>query len=327
MQALAVLGLPVAAAEGRVLSASDFWDLYFNDAFLRLTRAGTRWSGVATVSGRGLSVRDALRPQAEESVWISSDALRRHNDAGDARFDIFSALDMSSEAAGQAVVQGQYPYRSAPPFSPQRMGTVMVELRRAALDTASGVSELTVSVLARWLGAAIDAPGALTDQRITAAAWFLGERRDGAGGGALLELLASADRAQVSSSASDAAYAALWKIADGAVLAPLCAQMERASETARWKYAKLFERLLSTDTMLSSSQLGDAYANPGSWSGLVVREKLSDPVAWKRLQARSLRWELRALQARRLAKGDGELARLLASDEVEAVRRAAQPRR
>jgi hypothetical protein len=268
-----------------------------------------------------------VRPQPEEGVWISSDELRGYDDAADARFNLLGALDLTTEAASQALVQGRYPYHSAPPMAPQRMGAVMVELRRAALGPASGATELSVPVLAHWLRSAIDTPDALTDQRITVGTWFLGERRDTAGSSVALEVLERADRLQVSSSASGAAFAALWKIADGAALVPLCAQMERASETARWKRAKLFERLLSTDTLLGSAHLGDAYARPGTWQRLCEREQVADPASWKRLQARALRWELRALQARRLGEGDTELARVLANDEVAAVRRTVQQQR
>ena len=124
------------------------------------------------------------------------------------------------------------------------------------------------------------------------------------------------------------AYGALWKIADGATLKTLVAQMERASETARWKYARLFERLLSTDTLLSRDQLGDSYSRPATWAALIEHDHLAQPQAWKRHQSLALRWELRALAAHRLSAEDGELRKRLAADEVGAVRRAAtQPKR
>lgn len=319
LKALGLVGLPTAASPARTLSAPTFWDLYFSDALLRMARSADGWNCTATVSGSGLVVRDLLQPQAQESVRVAAAALRAYDDSGDPRFDLFAALNMSVDAASLAVAQGRYPYRTAPPYAPMRMAEVMADLRQAS------PGQLRVAELAAWLRAAMDAPGALTDQRITVAAWFLGERRDGAGAGALIDLLDRVGPARVSSGASEAAYAGLWKIADGATLAPLCAQMERASETARWKYARLFERLLSTDTMLSSSQLGSDYARPGYWHALVGRERLAEPAAWKSMQVRALRWELRALQGRRLAKAEAstELARLLAADDVAAVRRAA----
>lgn len=312
------------------LSANAFWDLYFNDAFVRLVRKDERWTGLATTSGHGLGLRDALRPASAEPIDIAMDTLRQYDDAADPRFQLLGTIETSTDSASLAIVQGQYPYRSAAPFSPQRMSAVMTELRGAVQPEALSARPLvlTVSSLTRWLSMALTAPGALTDQRITAAVWFLGERRDPLGAGVLVDLLDRANKggslpAQVSSSATDAAYGALWKIADGATLETLAAQMERSSETARWKYARLFERLLSADTLLSSDQLGDNYARPATWATLIAREHLAEPQAWKRHQSRALRWELRALAAHRLSAEDDDLRKRLASDEVGAVRRAA----
>jgi hypothetical protein len=320
-----------AAPARRTLTAAEFWDLYFRDAFVRLQRSRAGMSGEVLKDGRAASVVEALRgighKQQTQAVEAGAQVLRAYDDRGDPRFDIFPAWEWSLEAASLAVVEGRYPYRAAAPFAPERLGIVVEELRRAV----PAVRGFTVAALARWLDERVVAPGAQGDQRVTAAAWLLGERRDPAAVPALLQLLRHArpfepaERA-VASVAAEAAWSALGKIADPSCLAPLLELMKQGDSTLRWKCARLFEWLLSTTTLLGSSELGDRFPEPATWAPHVEEAARLAPEAWDRRLGNALHWELRALASLRCAASDRELLLRLADDEVGAVRRLALKR-
>ncbi len=320
--------LSARTAAQDLISADEFWALYFGNRFLTLARTPKALTGEVRSDEVSGSMVDMVRPVATRQVQIPIEALRAYP-FEDERFDIAAALAMPVEAAFLALTRAEYRYRDAAPFSPQRMQ----ELAREAAAAQPGQSSVALTDVRRWLAERIEEPNALQDQVIAALIWFVGERRETGSAGELIRVLersshvVGAPEAQVlGSTAVDAAFNALWKINDKSCLPAVLDLMRRFDTTGRWKVAHLFERLLSQEHLLGARLLGDRYVDPAQWQRALSSARLLDPGAAARFDSSSLFWELRLLAARRMPSGNGTALQRLAADEVAPVRKAALKR-
>src|SRR4051812_49175912 len=102
-------------------AASNFWDLYFRNAFLTLERRDGGYRGeVQEGPGRPRPPGGLLREPGRVPVMISFDALRAYDYDGDGRFARIDRRGLDVGAAYQAVVDQTYPYRDPAPFGRAR---------------------------------------------------------------------------------------------------------------------------------------------------------------------------------------------------------------
>jgi len=315
-----------AALAAEPLDAAAFWDLYFRHQFVRLERGADVWRGERRVGAGAQGVPGALLGERRtETVTVAVSALRRHDYAADPRFALTRVLDMTPAAALEAIVAQRYPYRDAAPYGRSRMSELMrgLQPRLSSGEGLRGFEQLLRTLL-------VDA-AAPRDPAIAALVWFLGERRSTSSAPVLVEALARSHyvRPQAEAlhfTATDAAFTALWKIADKSRLDELLDLMRRATSTGRWRFGQLFERLLSQEQLLGPAVLGDAYADPQAWARRIEAAGARDARAWAVHDARSLFWEIRLLAAQRLDAADRATLELLAADEVESVAAVARER-
>lgn len=279
-----------AHGEARAITGAEFWDLYFRDRFVLLERGEDGWRGkLRTPSNMKI-------PGAFSGTTIAFEAsyggLTAYRYDADARFAIPEVLSMSLAGAVEAIIAEVYPYPSPAPFGAARMSIIFRELFPAGKpdlrDVESRLRDRPDETQAR---------AALT--------WFIGERRDPASSGVLVEVL----RRPMHFSVEGAAFAAIAKVNDKNRLPELLSLMTRANATGRWKYARLFERLLSTHALLSSWHEGDRYTDPRHWAAIIAASEAQDD--------QSIFWDLRYLTAIRrgapmLRRSDPKFAALCA---------------
>jgi hypothetical protein len=163
---------------------------------------------------------------------------------------------MSVAEAIDAVIAEKYPYPSSPaPFGAARMGVIF----RALFPTRKA----NLRDVEHQLDRLRDRSDATLNR--TALTWLIGERRERTSSAVLLEAL----RRPMHFSVEAAAFAAIGKVDDKNSLPELLSQMTRANPTGRWKYARLFERLLSTGALLSAWLAADRYTDPRYWEAMM----------------------------------------------------------
>lgn len=308
------------------ISAAQFWDLYFRNQFLRLEQQNDVWRGEARAEVTQGHKPSALLSEVRSiPIEVTVEALRGYDYSIDARFARISTTPISVAAAFDAVIVKTYPYRDAAPFGKQRM-VELFTLVRSRYRLPSGTA-LTLAKLEQILSAMISEHSEQLNQPIAALVWFLGDRRQRSSSSVLINVLRSSSYVRQSEphihfTAIDAAFSALWKVNDKTRLPDLLALMRDANPTGRQKIGSLFERLLSTDELLSPKRCGDAYLDPDFWARLIEPYRSYTHADWDRYDADSLFWELRYLAATRVSLKDSETLQKLANDEVAIVREA-----
>jgi hypothetical protein len=158
------------------------------------------------------------------------------------------------------------------------------------------------------------------DQPIAALVWLLGEQRDRSSAPVLIEVLRNSSysvfaKHRIHFTAVDAAFSALWKINDKTTLWKILELMRESSESGRRKMAALFERLFSTNELLSLDLYGDKYTDADFWSALLEPFRRYGHLDWDRRNVDALFWEIRLLAAIRLPVQEAAPLNKLAADE------------
>lgn len=312
----------------RPASARDveaFWDAYFENRFVALTRDEFACTGFARLlpAGAPAGLADLDEPLQLQEIACARTLLADYDTASDGRFALLPARPPEAAAAVQAMIDGSYPYRAAAPFSRERMAVLVLQGRQMLGD------QVTIEGLQDLLAQLVAGPDAALDRLIAALAFLLGELRDASSAQALLAVIRNASgvpfaRRVLHFSAVGAAFAAAWKCDAKSITTDLVVLMEDSDSSARQKIASLFERLYSTRELLGLHRFGEAWLTPAFWQERLA--PLSHPLLWPRLGATSLFWELRLTTLARLGPAQADLLPLLLADEVGVVRDAAMTR-
>ena len=302
-----------------------FWDLYFQNRFVELTRTTTEVSGKYT---RPLhSGQSYFSDRTFDSLKITREQLKSHEYESDGRFsEILKAPRQLNESV-QKIMDGSYPYREPPPFGASRMAELMRQLS-ARFEWPHG-SSLTSEVLDRAARSIISQFRHDDGQPLNALLWLLGERRDRLFSDVLVSAIEESERLskghkdKIPSSVINTAFEGLCKINDKTFVNRLLTIMDHSEHSGRLRVAALFKRLLSTTQLLSLETLGENFYAVGYWERVISKCAGYSEAQWDRFDAGSLFWDNRYLAAKRLAPGD-ECLRQLSDDEVSFVRKLAK---
>jgi hypothetical protein len=307
------------------VSPAQFWDLYFRGLFVTVEHNAGSWRGQARSEPSVSGPAAILKKTSFFAFSISDRALRSYDYSHDARFTLVDAVPASVDAAFEAVIDGTYPYRDPAPFGKKRMMELFTMIRCRYHLPDRG---LTMEDLERTLSATTTSPEMI--QSTAALLWFLGEQRQRSSSTVVIDVLRNPAYLEPTGAhfpffVVDAAFSALWKIDDKSKLIILLALMQRSNDAGRRKFAALFERLLSTQELLSPERCGSVWSSPEFWAKIIEPRRNYALADWDRYDAGSLFWEIRYLAATRLNR-DAPALRRLTGDEVECVRQQARLR-
>lgn len=302
--------------------AAAFWDAYFENRFIELTRTDAGCAGRARLLPSGGPAGLTGKPQLQD-IACSRALLAAYDTTADGRFSLLPPRPPEAGDALRGMMDRSYPYRDAAPFGKARMAEYLRQCSRM-LD-----GRVSIATLQALLVRLVAIPDALNDALIAALAFLLGELRDPSSGEALLAVIRNSAgvpyaRRVIHFSAVSAAFSAAWKCDARSMTPDLLVLMEHADGSARQRIASLFERLYSTRDLESLHRHGEAWMTAAFWSERLA--PLLEPARWSDLDATNLFWELRLSVISRLGSGHAGLLRMLSADEVGVVREAAAAR-
>jgi len=308
--------------EPKIVNPKNFWDAYFRNEFVALMRQADKYSGFLPVRTPNPASPKGLLDQTEyQPIEIGFDALRAYDYNGDGRFAI-AAYDKDDVGKQfESVVRQTYAYRDPAPFGKQRMSELFSEIHSHWLHTHKPAF---LEILENIVFAIAENFNETYNQQLAALAWFLGEQRQRTSTKALLAIVQNAHfvksaKKPINFKPVDTAFSALWKINDKSSLWALLDLMPDANETGVRKMMPLFERLLSTNELLSRHRCGELYEKPDFWRNILAPMKGYAPQDWDRYDANALFWEIRLLSARRLPHSEKAALQKLSSDVVSIV--------
>jgi len=303
------------------ISAQQFWDYYFRNAFLMLERKNGQYTGQIFVeSENGLS-KGLLEKRQQKFVVIDMTALHHYDYLHDGRFALMLQRPTDPSEAFTAVVRKTYPYREAAPFGKQRMSELFSEIylhwhQSSAPITLSGFEQIVMNIIAQYKDS--------DNQQLAALAWLLGEQRQRSSSKALLAIVSNAAfvpfaQHRIHFTSVDTAFSALWKVNDKRSMGDLITLMRNSSSAGQHKIAPLFERLVSTTELLSLERCDENYFSPEFWERFITPRRNYTDTEWDQYDTDSLFWEIRFLSASRLSATETIFLNKLVNDEVQIV--------
>ncbi len=311
------------ANSSKIIDAKQFWELYFHNKFLRLERHPDKYIGEVfdktSSSGKGLFDNNRI------FVEVNMDDLRVYDYETDGRFTQLIKRPVKADDAVQAIINQSYPYRDAAPFGKERMSELFLQMYPSELKIDSlEILEGTTFALANEYNQDLSQP-------LAGHAWLLGEFRQRSSTKALLNIIhyapfVSSAQYHLPFTPIDVAFSALWKINDKFALWDLLKLLPSTDDSGKRKIIPLFERLLSTNVLLSLTQHDDNYYETKFWENYLLPMKDFSERDWDSYDANSLFWELRYLSAIRLPLNKTDILNKLISDEVSIVSDIARKR-
>lgn len=308
------------------ISASKFWELYYQDNIQLLQRDKIRISGTGVQREQKRHPNSVLQQTETFTFSLSRASLSEYNYGSDPRFTAFEILPAKINETIDRIIQGDYPFRDSAPFGQTRMSELFTQIKEHL--AVSEEEKDVLAVLDQLILDFLRKESAEYNQVIAALVWFLGEIKERSSSESVIQVLRHSrhlnnNQFQINSSVEETAFFALWKINDKSKLTDILELMRHSDETGRRKIANLLTRLLSTDELLSLYKIGPtAWATPDYWDKIITPRQHWSLAKWDQFDASSLFWEIRYLAAKRIPKID-PLNELLSNDEVEPVRTAA----
>lgn len=313
-----------------IITAIQFWDLYFRNEFVRLERDSNWYKGVVYVNASSPGAPAGMfRKRPKKEVQVFRTELGSYDYSSDGRFALFFAGPKSIGAALEAVIAKEYPYRDPAPFGKDRMAELCVDLR--ARMKLTNDSEADLAIVHSDLSRMIEDYYVGFNQSIAALVWLLGELRQRSSAEFVLQVLQNSPysrtgKIQLHFTAVNAAFSALWKINDKQSVWKALDLMRGSDTSGQQKVGALIERLFSTKELLSLDLLDEDYLSVDRWLTRLEPFRGWRTNDWDRYDASSLFWELRCLAASRLPVHATELREVLLRDEVATVRETARQR-
>ena len=299
----------------KVINATEFWDLYFRNKFLKLERRSDKYIGLIfdkiESAGKGLFNDDRV------TVEIYKDNLKSYQYDNDGRFALLSKRPIRAKTAIKEIINQSYPYRDAAPFGKKRMSELFLQMYPSEIEVNSvAMLEQTVLTLVQQYNQDLS-------QLLAAHAWLLGELRQCSSSKALLNIIHHAPFVLSVSNPLpftpiDVAFSALWKINDKSSLLTLLKLLYKTTDAGKRKIIPLFERLLSTNKLLSLTECDDYY-EVEFWRSILMQRKDFTKYDWASYDTSSLFWEIRYLAAIRLPSKETKMLTILINDEVKII--------
>lgn len=303
------------------ISAQQFWDYYFRNAFLTLERKNGQYTGHIFADSENGSSKVLMNERIQTSVEIGSAALHHYDFMHDDRFALMQKRPIDPSEAFSAVIQKTYPYREAAPFGKQRMSELFSEIHLIGYQshapiTISNFEQIVINIVADYKDS--------DNQKLAALAWFLGEQRQRSSAKSLIAIVSNAAfvsfaQHRIHFTSVDTAFSALWKVNDKRSMGDLLMLMSNSSSSGQRKIAPLFMRLVSTTELLSLDRCDANYFNPEFWESFFSPRTNFTDTEWDQYDTDSLFWEIRFLSALRLSATETIFLRKLANDEVKIV--------
>ena len=306
-----------------IINPKKFWSLYFSDRFLRLRNNSNKYIG--EIFDKEISLQNGDLFNEKIIIEINTDNLHLYPYIKDGCFSLLTKRPQKAKDAIRAIINKSYPYRDAAPFSKAYMAELFFQAYPKDLENKSLQNlEQTTLTLAQYAKQELS-------QLLTAHVWLLGELRQRSSSKALLTIIHNASFVSTVNdplhfSTVDTAFSALWKVNDKSSLFELLSLLRKTSEDGKEEIIPLFERLLSTNKLLSLSECGDNYYNIEFWENYLAPMKHFNEYEWDVYDANSLFWEIRYLAAMRLPLSDIKTLTQLAKDEVKTVSNMAKER-
>ena len=309
----------------RTTDARLFWDLYFKNRFVELTR------GEVEINGKYLHELPPGKSQFSEpmhgSLTIERDELRRYGYQNDGRFSGILRTPQRPHESIQKLVDRSYPFREPPPFGAERMSELFQQMSdQFGWPQDASMNAEYFNRSAQSLASPFKPENS---QPLSALLWILGEQRERIYSKIMVQVieesqhLHSGHKDKMPVSTVNTALEALWKTDDKSRLKPLLKIMDDSNHSGRLKIAALFKRLLSTTHLLSLEALGEKYYSAGYWEGLIRPYSNYSDAQWDRFDTKSLFWEIRHLATKRIVAKDEGLKNVV-DDEVTLVRELAR---
>ncbi len=309
----------------KTTNARLFWDLYFKNRFVELTR------GEVEISGKYLHELPPGKSQFSEpqhgSLTIERAELRSYEYQNDGRFSEILKAPQNLQESIQKLVDRSYPFREPPPFGAERMSELVQQMSPQFGWPQDG--SMTAEHANRSAQSMASPFKLENSQLLSALLWILGEQRERIYSKVMVQVVEEAQRLpsghkdKTPLSVVNTALEALWKTDDKSRLEPLLKTMDHSDHSGRLRIAALFKRWLSTTHLLSLEALGENYYSVGYWEGLIRPCSNYSDTQWDRFDTKSLFWELRHLATKRIAAKDEGLKNVV-DDEVTLVRELAR---
>jgi len=312
------------AEQANMMDAKGFWDLYFRNRFVEMTRDADWINGVARMEPAAGKSSFAEAPMV--SVRIKRDDLKRYACETDGRFAEIRKAPTSLVESVRRLADESYPFREHPPFGAKRMG----ELLKQAMEQFDWPRDASFSpdMLIHSIQCLASNYKPENGQLLNALLWVAGEQKQRVFSKVIMSAIAesqplpSGHNRKMSAAVENTAFEALWKINDKSCCDSLLQVMELSDHSGRLRCAAVFKRLFSNSRLLSLEALGENYFSPGYWKELIKAGAANSAVQWDRFDTKSLFWEIRYLAAVRLEPKDAAF-RTIMDDEVSLVRELA----
>lgn len=304
------------------ISAKEFWDAYFRNAFVKLQRVPAGYLGVISSEVGNTNLPLIFEEVKQITIAIDDETLAQYHYDMDERFNLLYLRESISHQYKSIITQ-DFHYITPPPFEPSKMSNLFAKVHK---DEGFDLEALNMETLCQIISSRISKRISEQHTSNVALTWFSGELRDSRVGSTLVRIIAQSKLVNfhdpIYADIVNKALSALQKVNAKNQVDELIELLGKASGSGKLMLGQLIGLLLSQDRLMTHAEIGDKIESPAYWEDY-LKDINSN---WNRFDTNHILWEYRYMAASRMNCTLIKELKKLSSDVVPVVSEASKNR-